>query len=101
MLAVVQTARIVLDGIVTVLRRPVPCVRACRIDPNRASIAELTTLEGIGPTRAAAIVLHRVRHGPFLHLDDLLRIDGIGPETLHRIVPFLVDPGAGAECRRP
>jgi competence protein ComEA len=39
-------------------------------------------LPGIGRVRAAAIVLHRVRHGPFRSVDELTGIDGIGAETL-------------------
>lgn len=60
-----------------------------RIDVNRATVAELTTLPGIGPTRARAIVLYRVRHGPLATLQDLARVDGIGPGTLADIAPYL------------
>jgi competence protein ComEA len=52
------------------------------IDINRASVAELQALPGIGPTRAEAIVLHRVRHGPFSDVDGLLLVDGIGDDTV-------------------
>ena len=60
-----------------------------RIDVNRASIPKLMTLPGMGRSRAAAVVLHRVRHGPFHSLDDLTAVDGIGPVTLERWRPFL------------
>ena len=50
-------------------------------------------LDGIGRARAAQIVLHRVRHGPFRELEDLLDVDGIGPHTLARLRPFLRDLG--------
>jgi competence ComEA-like helix-hairpin-helix protein len=60
------------------------------IDVNRATVGELQALPGIGPTRAEAIVLHRVRHGPFLGLDDLGRVDGIGADTLAAVREYAV-----------
>ncbi len=53
-----------------------PVAVAVTIDINRASVAELTVLPGIGRTRAEAIVLHRVRHGGFRTLEDLAAVDG-------------------------
>lgn len=72
----------------------VPSVRSHRVDLNRAPIAELQTLPGIGPARAQAIVLHRLRHGWFRCLEDLTAVDGIGPATLAELLPFLADPAA-------
>jgi competence protein ComEA len=54
---------------------------AHRLDLNRASVAELMALPGVGRVRAEAIVLHRVRHGPFHAVADLAAIGGIGPKT--------------------
>jgi len=54
------------------------------VDVNRATAAELQDLTGIGPSLAAAIVAHRVEHGPFNDVDDLLAVTGIGPATLAR-----------------
>lgn len=58
------------------------------IDLNRASVGELQALPGIGPSRAEAIVLHRVRHGPFHEVGDLRRVDGIGEDTIAQLRPF-------------
>lgn len=52
------------------------------VDVNRATVGELLALPGIGPGRAAAIVLHRVRHGRFAALQDLVAVDGIGADTV-------------------
>lgn len=52
------------------------------IDVNQASIEELEVLPGIGPATAAAIVAHRDRHGPFVTIDGLLEVTGIGPAKL-------------------
>lgn len=49
------------------------------IDVNRASVSELETLPGVGPATAASIVAERDRSGPFLTVDDLERVSGIGP----------------------
>lgn len=74
---------------------PVAVPRA--IDINRGSLAELATLPGIGPTRARAIVLHRVRHGPFRAAADLLAVDGLGPVRVEAVRNFLRTlPGSDA-----
>jgi competence protein ComEA len=65
-----------------------------RLDPNRARAPELALLPGIGPRRAAAIVLRRVREGPFRALDELAEVPGIGRKTLAAVRPGL-ELGAG------
>lgn len=64
------------------------------VDINLASVAELAALPGIGPVRARAIVLHRVRHGWFARIDDLAGVDGIGHETVAVLRPFATVGGA-------
>ncbi|MFU8841373.1 MAG: helix-hairpin-helix domain-containing protein [Nitriliruptoraceae bacterium] len=60
------------------------------LDLNRATAAELETLPGIGPTRAAAIVDHRERHGPFATPGDLRAVSGIGEATFQTLAPLVV-----------
>jgi competence protein ComEA len=55
------------------------------IDLNRATVAQLDVLPGIGPTTAAAIVDHREQNGPFATVDDLEAVRGIGPAKLDAI----------------
>ena len=62
-----------------------PPFRPHLVDLDTAPIAELAALPGIGPGRAAAIVLDRVRHGPFPRVDDLARVPGIGPATVEAL----------------
>lgn len=57
---------------------------------NRADAAELRRLPGVGAKRAEAIVLLRQRLGRFQRARDLLRVKGIGPRTLERMLPHLV-----------
>jgi competence protein ComEA len=62
------------------LLAPAPAFAA--VDINNASAAELETLPGIGPSKAAAIVQYRTEHGPFTSVDGLDAVSGIGPATL-------------------
>jgi competence protein ComEA len=55
------------------------------IDVNRATVAELDELPGVGPATATAIVAHRDEHGPFASVDDLEAVPGIGPAKLAAI----------------
>jgi competence protein ComEA len=52
------------------------------VDINTADAQELTTLDGIGPQKAEAIVAYRTEHGPFASPQDLLKVKGIGEKTL-------------------
>jgi len=65
-----------------------------RIDPNRATAADLTRLPGIGPALAGRIVADRGQNGLFRSPEALLRVRGIGPKTLERIRGFLSFPDA-------
>jgi len=61
--------------------RPVPI--------NQVDTEHLVRLPGIGPHRAAAITDDRQHRGPFTGPDDLLRVSGIGPKTLERLLPLV------------
>ena len=52
------------------------------VDVNTASAETLAaTMEGVGPQKAQAIVAYRDRHGPFVAVEDLTAVRGIGPAT--------------------
>jgi competence protein ComEA len=53
-----------------------------RVDVNRASQEELTSLKGVGPSLAKKIVEHRGKNGPFRSAEDLLQVKGIGVKKL-------------------
>ncbi|MBI3074242.1 MAG: helix-hairpin-helix domain-containing protein [Deltaproteobacteria bacterium] len=55
-----------------------------KLDLNEASAEALSTLPGIGPKRARAIVAYRERHR-FARTRELRRIRGIGPKTFQRL----------------
>lgn len=54
------------------------------VNINTATAAELTTLDGIGETKALAIVADRDANGPFESGDDLTRVRGIGDATVEK-----------------
>ncbi|MGL4473508.1 MAG: ComEA family DNA-binding protein [Shewanella sp.] len=56
--------------------------QAMRININTANVEELSMLDGVGPSKAQAIVDYRKQHGKFSSIDDLLNVKGIGPKTL-------------------
>jgi competence protein ComEA len=70
-----------------------------RIDPNQATVVELDRLPGVGAATAEAIVDARTEHGPFVILEDLLEVRGIGPATLERLRPHLDFASPAADRR--
>ena len=59
------------------------------MDPNLAPADSLELIPGIGPVLAQKIVAFREKAGPFLHIDSLVRVKGIGQEKLEQIKPYL------------
>lgn len=56
-----------------------------KININRAEAWLLQALPEIGPVRAQSIVNYRTQKGPFLRIEDLLKVEGIGRPTYDRI----------------
>jgi competence protein ComEA len=53
------------------------------ININTADAATLAAgLQGIGMSKAEAIVAYRTEHGPFQKVDDLAQVKGIGDKIL-------------------
>lgn len=57
---------------------------------NTASAATFQQLPGIGPTLSQRIVQYRQAHGPFVTVDDLVNVSGIGPKTLAKLKAHLI-----------
>ncbi len=49
------------------------------VDINSATLVDLDSLPGVGPSTAQAIVDYRTANGPFGSIEDLLNVRGIGP----------------------
>ncbi len=56
---------------------------------NTAPASELQKLPGIGPKLAEAIIEYRTQSGPFVQVEQLLEVKGIGPAKLGRIRPLV------------
>lgn len=56
-----------------------------KVNINGADEAEMQTLPGIGPSKAAAIIEHRNTNGPFKNIEDLKSISGIGDKTFEKL----------------
>jgi competence protein ComEA len=52
-----------------------------KININKASVVELTTLKRIGPKIGKRIVEYRENYGPFVLPEDIMKVKGIGPKT--------------------
>lgn len=66
----------------TIMAMAMLCLAAfayAEVNINTATAQQLTELNNIGDVKASAIVDYRMRHGHFQSVDDLLKVEGIGP----------------------
>ena len=54
------------------------------ININTASMNELTTLSGIGKSKAEAIIAYRQNNGLFKSIEDIMKVSGIGKSTYEK-----------------
>lgn len=59
------------------------------VNINTASSTELETVPGIGPVTAQNIIDYRTANGPFAVLEDLKKVDRIGPKTFEKLKPHI------------
>lgn len=78
------------------------------VDVNRAGLAELALLPGIGTTLAERIILSRQQEGPFRSSGELQRVSGIGPKKVEQVASYLIflpsakdDPQRSLRLLRP
>ena len=56
-----------------------------KVNINTADEATLMALNGIGESKAKAILEYRQKNGPFKSVDDLMKVKGIGDKTLAQL----------------
>ena len=55
------------------------------VNINIATLEELQTLDGIGPSMAKRIMEYRESNGYFLQIEDIMNVDGIGESKFNKI----------------
>lgn len=62
-----------------------PAFAATPVNVNKADAQTIaTSLDGVGISKAQAIVAYRDAHGPFKSVDDVGNVKGVGAKTLER-----------------
>ena len=56
-----------------------------KISINKGTLKELTTLTGIGESKAKKIIEYREKNGPFKTLEDIKKVSGIGDAIFAKI----------------
>jgi comEA protein len=56
---------------------------------NTATLAQLETLPGVGPSLAGRIIEYRQKNGPFKKVEELMNIRGIGEKNFLRLKPLV------------
>ncbi|WP_262314531.1 helix-hairpin-helix domain-containing protein [Lacticaseibacillus parakribbianus] len=59
------------------------------VNLNTATAAELETLSGIGPKKAADIIAYRESSGGFKTIEDIKNVSGIGDKTFEALAPSI------------
>jgi competence protein ComEA len=75
-----------------------PAFAATPVNINTADAETIAkSLDGIGLSKAKAIVAYREEHGPFKNADDLAQVKGAAPATLQRNHDAILLSGEGAK----
>ncbi|MBD5470716.1 MAG: hypothetical protein HDR19_06275 [Lachnospiraceae bacterium] len=59
------------------------------VNINKASLAELTGISGIGESRAKAIIDYREKHGGFGSVEEIKKVDGIKDGLFSKIKDYI------------
>lgn len=59
------------------------------VNINESSIEELTTISGIGESKAKAIIEYRTTNGPFKSVEEIKNVSGIGNKLYDKIKAYI------------
>jgi len=68
-----------------------------KVDLDVATAAQIDSLPGVPPTIAKRIAADRMRRGPFLSLDGLRRVSGVGPSLAKHLDSLVTFSGVYAQ----
>jgi competence protein ComEA len=89
-----------LSGLFLSLMLATAAFAAGKVDINTASASELAAvLNGVGESKAQAIVDHRTAHGPFKSVEQLAEVRGIGLRTVEKNIER-IEVGKGSTPAR-
>ena len=83
-------------GTIDIDRAP-PLTAQFQLNVNQADWPELIQLPGVGRTLAERLIAEREEGGEFRSVEELTRVDGIGPRTIEQIRPYLLPIADDAE----
>ena len=63
------------------------------VNVNTAQQSELQRLKGLDKHKAKAIIEYRAQNGAFSSVDDLVKVPGMSPEVVARLVPEIAFTG--------
>ena len=61
-----------------------------KVNLNTATVEQLMTLPGIGPSMAKKIIEHRTKNGKFTKIEEILNVKGIGEKKFQKMKDRLV-----------
>lgn len=64
-----------------------------KLNINEANADDFLILDGIGPVTAQRIVDYREENGPFLEIEDIKNVEGIGEVTFSKIEEYITTGG--------
>ena len=59
------------------------------VNINTADVSKLGTLNGIGESKAQAIIKYREDNGKFTKIEDIMNVSGIGEKAFEKIKDFI------------
>lgn len=85
----------ILSSLILSLALALPAFAAGQVDINSADAKTLAEgLNGVGMSKAEAIVSYRDEHGPFATADELAQVKGIGDKLVERNRDNIIVGGA-------